>query len=221
LQISKISFKFLFSFFTPTALFNFFNSFIFLNLKISIMKKMFVLALGATLFFGCNNEKATEATTTTETAPAAAAADVKAAPAEFADAKYGDMGRKALAALSAGDIDGWMANYADNAVYVWNNGDSLAGKTAIMDYWKKRRTEAIDSITFTNQIFLPIKVNQPQSVEQPGVWLLGWYMTSAKYKTGKRMTQWINTNMHFNDADKIDRVVQILDRVPINAAMTK
>lgn len=184
------------------------------------MKKMFVWALGSTLFFGCNNEKATEATTTTEKAPATAA-ETKTAPAEFADAKYGEMGKKGLADLSSGDIDGWMTSFADNAVYVWNNGDSLAGKAAISAYWKKRRTEAIDSITFTNQIWLPIKVNQPQSVEQPGIWVLGWYVTSAKYKTGKRMTQWIHADMHFNDADKIDRVIQYLDRVPINAAMTK
>lgn len=181
---------------------------------------MFVWALGSTLFFGCNNEKASEPEAKTETTTAAVT-ETKTAPAEFADAKYGDMGRKGLAALSAGDIDGWTNDYADNAVYVWNNGDSLVGKAAIKDYWKKRRTEAIDSITFTNQIFLPIKVNQPQSVEQAGIWLLGWYMTSAKYKTGKRMTQWIHTDMHFNDADKIDRVIQYLDRVPINAAMAK
>jgi hypothetical protein len=195
------------------------TAFLFLNLKILIMKKMFVWALGSVLFFGCNDEKATEATSETATTPAAT--ETKAGPAEFADMKYAEIGKKGLAALSAGDIDGWMAGYADNAVYVWNNGDSLAGKAAIADYWKKRRTEAIDSISFTNQIFLPIKVNQPQSVEQPGIWVLSWYMTSAKYKTGKRMTQWIHTDMHFNDADQIDRVIQYLDRVPINAAMAK
>jgi hypothetical protein len=35
------------------------------------------------------------------------------------------------------------------------------------------------------------------------------------------MTQLIHTDMHFNDADKIDRVIQYLDRVPINAALAK
>ena len=132
-----------------------------------------------------------------------------------------DVGKKGIAALSAGDVEGWMNGYADNAVYVWNNGDSIAGKAAITAYWKKRRTEAIDSISFTNAIFLPIKVNQPQSVEAPGVWLLGWYQVNAKYKTGKRMTQWIHTDMHFDANDKIDRVIQYLDRAPINAAMMK
>ena len=145
----------------------------------------------------------------------------KKAPAEFADPKYMDVGKKGLAALSAGDVEGWEAGYADNAVYLWNNGDSLAGKAAITAYWKKRRTEVIDSITFTNAIFLPIKVNQPQSVEAPGIWLLGWYQTNAKYKTGKKMSQWIHTDMHFDANDKIDRVIMYLDRMPINAAMAK
>ena len=114
-----------------------------------------------------------------------------------------------------------MGSYADNAVYAWNNGDSLTGKAAIAEYWKKRRTEAIDTISFSNDIWLPVKVNQPQRTEAPGVWLLGWYQTAAKYKTGKSMSQWIHTLIHFNNEDKIDRVLQFLDRAPINAAMKK
>jgi len=183
------------------------------------MKKMLVWALGSVLFIGCNSENATEAKT--ETAVAPAEAEAKIAPAEFADAKYAEIGRQGVAALSSGDIDGWMKSFADNAVYQWNNGDSLAGKAAITAYWKKRRTEMIDSISFSNQIWLPLKVNQPQSVEQPGVWVLGWYTVNTKYKTGKRMQQMIHADMHFDAADKIDRVIQYLDRAPINVAMGK
>jgi hypothetical protein len=116
---------------------------------------------------------------------------------------------------------GYMASYADNAVYQWNSGDSLAGKPAISEYWTKRRTELIDSLTFSNEIWLPIKVNQPQSVEAPGIWLLGWYQVNAKYKTGKRMGQWMHIDFHFDATDKIDRVIQYVDRVPINAALAK
>lgn len=115
-----------------------------------------------------------------------------------------------------------MNSFADNAVYIWNNGDSLAGKAAIAAYWKKRRGEVIDSISFSQDIWLAIKVNQPQTPAQaPGNWALGWYAVSAKYKTGKRMNQWIHTAMHFDANDKIDRVVQFLDRAPINAATKK
>lgn len=143
-------------------------------------------------------------------------------PVEIADTKYADIGKAGLAALSSGDIDKWMEQYADNATYRWNNGDSLIGKPAISAYWKKRRTEAIETIKFENQIWLPVKVNTPAIPQQfPGNWVLGWYMTTAKYKTGKSMTQWIHTDMHFDGSDKIDAVIQYLDRAPINEAMKK
>jgi hypothetical protein len=185
------------------------------------MKKMFVLAIGALLFIGCNNNDK-DADKKTDSAPAVAAADTKMQDAEFADAKYMEMGKKALAAMSSGDIDGWVSNYADNAVYYWNGGDSVSGKAAITAYWKKRRTEVIDSISFSSDIWLPLKVNKPQAPEQaPGVWLLGWYRINAKYKSGKSMVQWSHIDYHFDANDKIDRVIQYIDKAPINAAAAK
>ncbi len=183
------------------------------------MKYVMVLTLSSFLFLGCNNEKATEQKD--ESAMSSANEKKATQQAEFADAKYADIGKRGIAALSSGDIDGWMAGYADTATYRWNNGDSLIGKAAITEYWRKRRTEVIDSISFTNDIWIPMKVNKPQSVEEPGIWLLGWYQTDAKYKNGKRMRQWIHTDMHFNADDKIDRVIQYLDRASINAALAK
>jgi ketosteroid isomerase-like protein len=185
------------------------------------MKRLLSLAFISSLFFACTNSKPADTAATTSDS-AVAAAPAKPQPTEFADSKYADIGKKGFDALSSGDIDAWMSTYADNAVYIWNNGDSIAGKAAITAYWKKRRTEVIDSIKFLYPIWLPIKVNEPQQpVQAPGVWLLSWHLTSAKYKTGKRMTQWMHTVMHFDANDKIDRVLQFLDRVPINAATKK
>jgi hypothetical protein len=174
------------------------------------MKKTIAMALAISMFFACSSPK-------TDDKPAAAndsavAAPAKPQPAEFADPKYAEIGKTGLSDLTSGNIDGWMSGFADNAVYVWNGGDSLVGKAAISAYWKKRRGEVIDSISFANQIWLPIKVNQPQSVEQSGTWLLSWYKVSAKYKNGKKMSQWIHTDMHFDANDKIDRLIQYLDR---------
>jgi hypothetical protein len=179
------------------------------------MKKLLSWAIGSLFLFSCNDQKPAEPVADTP------AVEAKAAPAEFADAKYTAIGKKGMEALSAGDVSTWMNDFADNAVYLWNSGDSLAGKAAISDYWKKRRADVIDSLTFSNMIWLPIKVNQPQSVEQPGVWLLGWYMVTAKYKTGKTMVQWMHMDQHFDANDKIDRVIHYLDRLPVNAATTK
>lgn len=185
------------------------------------MKKIFVLTSGLLLFIACNNNDK-DADKKNDPAPATAAADTKTQDAEFADAKYAEMGKKALAAMSSGDIDSWVSNYADNAVYYWNGGDSVSGKAAITAYWKKRRTEVIDSISFSSDIWLPVKVNKPQAREQaPGVWLLGWYRINAKYKNGKTMMQWSHIDYHFDANDKVDRVIQYIDKAPINAATAK
>jgi hypothetical protein len=39
-------------------------------------------------------------------------------------------------------MDAWMAEFADNAVYYWNSGDSLVGKPAI-DKWRNRRANVL------------------------------------------------------------------------------
>ncbi|QEC69124.1 hypothetical protein FRZ67_18055 [Panacibacter ginsenosidivorans] len=180
------------------------------------MKKIILVAMCSSLLFACNEQKPAEEKTATP------AVETTQQPAEFADAKYTDIGKKGLASLSGGDVDSWMADFSDNAKYFWNGGDSLIGKAAIAAYWKKRRTEVIDSISFMNDIWLPVKVNTPQQqVQSPGVWLLSWYQVSTKYKNGKHMRQWIHTDMHFDASDKIDQVVQYLDRAPINAALAK
>src|SRR4249919_3847601 len=83
-------------------------------------------------FMSCAPQKASDE------AAAATAADttMKAPPpAEFADPKYTEIGKQALAHFASGDVDGYLANFTDNAIYHYNSGDSLAGKPAIRDYW--------------------------------------------------------------------------------------
>lgn len=177
------------------------------------MKKLFLFVLFASLFVGCKKEAAME--------PAVSTADTakSVAPFEFADVKYSEIGKKSLDALSKGDMDAWMSNYADNAKYYWNSGDSLVGKPAIDKYWRERRTNVIETITFAKDIWLPIKVNEKGNIPLDGYWLLSWYKVTAKYKGGKSMTQWIHTTFHFDANDKIDMVNQYLDKAVINAAM--
>lgn len=151
-----------------------------------------------------------------------AATDTSAqAPAEFADPKYTEIGKSAFAAMAAGDMATWSNLYADDAVYRWNNGDSLSGKAAISEWWTKRRMETIDSISFSEQIFLPVKVNKPQATESAGTWLLSWYRVDSKYKNGKRMNQWMHMVMHFDANDKIDQAILYRDNALILAATAK
>lgn len=186
------------------------------------MRKMLTLAAGCCILLACNNNKPAEAAASATTDTTSAVKDMKPRPTEFADAKYMDMGRKHLDQLSSGDIDGWMSAYSDKAHFNWSSGDSLVGKAAITSYWKDRRTKIIDSITFSNDIWLPIKVNQPQKgPDLPGIWLLSWYQVHVKYKNGKKLVFWAHVDNHFDSTDKIDLTVQYIDRAPINKALGK
>ncbi len=184
------------------------------------MRKLLTLA-AACMLFSCNNNPAVTTAAVTDTSKTVAETkppqDV-----EFADAKYADIGKNGLTAMSKGDINAFLGGYADNAVYSWSSGDSLAGLPAIGKYWTERRTKVIDTIVFANDIWLAIKVNKPQrGPDLPGVWLMGWYQFNTKYKNGKSVSGWIHHDMHFNSDGKIDRSIQYIDRAPINKALGK
>ena len=184
------------------------------------MKKFIGIIVCVSLLFSCNDGTKTAEPTAEKSATETAPAEPK--DYEIGGDKYADMGKNGQNDFASGNIDSWINGYADNAIYRWNNGDSVVGKAAIATYWKKRRAEVIDSISFTNSVWLPIRVNKPLYTGQPtGNYALGWYMLYAKYKTGKSMTQRSHMVIHFDDNDKIDRTTIYLDKVPINAAMTK
>ncbi len=179
------------------------------------MKNVLLALFCIAALVACNKpEQKVAESDTTETKPPAQS--------EFADPKYTEIGKQGIAQLTSGDIDGWMNSFADNAVYLWSAGDSLTGKKAITDYWKDRRVKVIDSISFVSDIWLPLKVNQPQKgPDMAGNWLLSWYQVNVKYKNGKKLSFWVHSDMHFNDADKIDRFIQYIDMSPIKAALAK
>ncbi len=183
------------------------------------MKKIFWTLTACLIFMACNNEKKEETKTGDETKTTTGGND-QPPQSEMADAKYADWGKKLLDQMSAGNIDAWGDAYADSAKYVWSSGDSLTGKAAILSYWKDRRSNTIDSISFVNDIWLPIKVNRPQKgPDATGIWLLSWYQVMVKYKNGAKLGFWVHTDHHFNADDKIERTIQYIDRVPINKAL--
>jgi hypothetical protein len=184
------------------------------------MKRFFIVATCAVLLFACSDEKKDEPKTTESTTTAEADKDKKPQQSEFADPKYAEWGKKMTAQMASGDVDGWMSNYADKAMYRWSSGDSLAGKAAIAKYWTDRRKNVIDSISFTNEIWLPLKVNTPQAgPDIPGVWLISWYQVNVKYKNGKKLSFWTHTDHHYDANDKIDITIQYIDMAPIKAAL--
>lgn len=180
------------------------------------MKKILTFAACCLLMLACNNEKTSD---TTRENKSSDSTDNKTPQAEFADAKYTELGKRMNAQFLSGNIDSMLNMYADSAVYQWSAGDSLKGKEAISAYWKNRRLNVMDSIEFSNDIWLPIKVNFPQKgPDFPGVWLLNWYQVNVKFKNGQRLRFWTHVDHHFNANDKIDRTIQYIDRAPIKAS---
>ncbi|WP_205514429.1 nuclear transport factor 2 family protein [Longitalea arenae] len=180
------------------------------------MRNIFLGTLILMLAAACQNEaeKSTQSVVageSTKTPP----------PVEFADQKYIDIGKKAWDQFARGDIEGWASNFTDNAVYRWSSGDSLAGKAAIIKYWKERRMNVIDSLRFSNDIWLPVTVNEPQGPEKKGTWLLYWQKVNATYKNKASLTFWVHTDLHFTNENQIDELIQYIDRAPINAALGK
>lgn len=178
--------------------------------------------MGCFMLFACTNNKTTDSTTPASSDSSMASSNKPVPQSEIADAKYADIGRKNLAQFSSGDVDGWLSSYADNARFNWSSGDSIVGKEAIIKYWKDRRANVIDSISISNDIWLPLKVNKPQKgPDLAGIWLLGWYQAHVKYKSGKVLNFWVHIDSHFNSNDKIDLSVEYIDRAPINKAVGK
>lgn len=182
------------------------------------MRKMLLPLLLTGILVSCKDQKTTDTPLVKDSNTAQTTAKPQAS--EFADPKYVDMGRNYLRLLQDGKIDEWAAQFADNAVYQWSSGDSLVGRNAIIEYWKNRRDKVIESIQLENDIWLPIKVNQPQrGPDMPGIWLIGWNQVDVKYKNGKQLKFWVHNDLHYNNENKIDRAIQYIDRAPINEAL--
>ena len=183
------------------------------------MKK--VLFFAASCFLLACNDGADNTTTTNDSSGnAMTSKESKNNPVDSADKKYADISRAALEKFSHGDVDGWVNDFADNGVYIRPNGDSVVGKAAITNFWKER-WKAIDSISFTDQIYLPVNVHQTQATEPAGIWSLSWYIINAKYKNGVKARIPAHQVSHFDANGKIDRFVHYFDTAPIQSTMTK
>jgi hypothetical protein len=184
------------------------------------MKQLFSLVAGCCILLSCADRESSGTRESGSDDSAEMTQSNKPQQAEFADAKYTDMGKGMLRLFESGDIDNWVNSFADSATYQWSSGDSLKGKAAIANYWKDRRARVIDSLGISNDIWFPIKVNTPQKgPDAPGIWLLNWHQVNVKFKNGKRLMFWVHTDIHYNSADKVDVLIQYIDRAPINKAL--
>ena len=181
------------------------------------MKQTIGFLFLAVILAACSNDQT--AADNSSTSMDSASTEVNTRGYEFGDDKYVQMAKQTMQDLASGNVDAFLSVYADNAIYRFSGGDSLNGKQAITDYWKKRRSEVIESLSYSSEAWLPISVSNPMYEGQlTGNYALTWNMVNAKYKSGKSMSQRMHMVFHFDNNDKVDRVTQYLDRVPVVAA---
>jgi len=179
------------------------------------MKKVFLGLLLSAFLLSCNNEKKTDTTVDGATTDSTG----KKAATELLELSEADGIKAGFAALSRGDVDGMTSTYDDTVRYFWSAEDSVISRQAVIDYWKGR-WKLIDSLNFSETIVLPIRVNESQSPQYAptGKWVLAWTFSHVKYKNGKTLHFWVHTDYHYNEAGKVDRVIQYIDRHPIMEA---
>ncbi len=183
------------------------------------MKKMFIMAACCLVLLSCGNKKKDEEKKPANDSTVMGGGDKKPAS-ELLDLSVADPVKNLLADFAKGDVDGMVSYLDDNVRYTWSGGDSLIGKQAVKDFYKGR-WNLIQSINFSNEIVLPIQVNESQQpdVAPPGKWILNWVMTDVTYKNGKNLKFWQHSVNHLNEAGKIDFVGLYIDRQPIMEAV--
>lgn len=169
-----------------------------------------MLLLAPTLFFGCKTRTA-EGKGESE----AVKFGMADGSAEFAEEKYIETVRRHDIMFQNGNVEGWTKMFADDAVLYYSGGDSLVGKKAITDFWTNRRNTLVASVKHTNEVFMPVKVNKPQSIyDVAGVWVLHWMDYTTNYKSGQSVQGSIHADYHFNDDNLVDRMIIYQDMAP-------
>ncbi len=183
------------------------------------MKKIFIFAAACSLLFACNSEKKDDKKTDSDTTSTTVSTSDKKPASELLDLSAGAPVKNSFAAFAKGDVDGMTANFDDNIRYVFSGGDSIIGKQAVKDYYNGR-WKLIQSISFSNEIMLPLMANESQApgVVPTGKWVLYWAMADVTYKNGKNIKFWMHNTNHFNDAGKVDFIGQYIDRHPLMEA---
>ena len=166
-----------------------------------------MIAFVLTIVVACKDKQETNASVagTTETK----------APVELLDSTMIAPVKSSFDAFTKADVDGFTATYDDNVKLVWSSGDSLVGKQAVKDYYNGR-WKLLESVSFSNDIFLPIQANvSPNNSAPVGKWMLHWVQVNAKYKNGKAITFWLHNASHYGENGKVDYIAQYIDRLPL------
>jgi len=109
----------------------------------------------AMLFINCNENKKEDSVMAEQEIPML----------EAASQEYADLAQKTLELLSEFDLETWKEYLADDVEWYWPDGNSetrhtIKGKEELITWWKNWKETTGGQMSFTNNTFLPIKVNK-------------------------------------------------------------
>lgn len=126
------------------------------TLKNTSLKTAFIIC--ALLITSCNETKKEVAVEIEQETPML----------EVASQEYADLTQKTLDLLSEFDLETWKDYLADDIIWYWPDGNSetrhrINGKEELIAWWKNWKETTNGELSFTNNTFLPLKVNTPSN----------------------------------------------------------
>lgn len=117
-----------------------------------LLKSGFVIC--ALIFISCNENKTKDSVMAEQEIPML----------EAASQEYADLAQKTLDLLSEFDLETWKEYLTDDVEWYWPDGNSetrhtIKGKEELITWWKNWKETTSGQMSFTNNTFLPIKVN--------------------------------------------------------------
>ena len=139
---------------------------------------------------------------------------------EAASQEYADLAQKTLDLLSEFDLETWKEYLADDVEWYWPDGNSetrnsIKGKEELITWWKNWKETTGGLMSFTNNTFLPIKVNTASNYYK----LVGTGVLAYTDATISLQDKSTSVRMHmvfmFDENKKISHALLYYDRTGI------
>ena len=139
---------------------------------------------------------------------------------ELASQDYADLAQETLDVMETFNLDAWTDYFSDDVIWYWPDGNSetrhtIKGKDELISFWKDWKETTGGEFTFTNNTFLPIKINKPSNYYKlVGTGVISY--TDMKISIDDKSTS-VRQNIvfMFNDDKKINHVLLYYDRTGI------
>ena len=139
---------------------------------------------------------------------------------ELASEEYSDLVQKTFDLLSEFDLETWQEYLADNVEWFWPDGNSetrhsIKGKDELVSWWKNWKETTSGELVFTNNSFLPLKINKPSNhYKLVGTGVISY--TDLTISIGDKSTS-VRQNIvfMFNNDKKISHALLYYDRTGI------